>query len=575
MLDSVIRGGTVIDGTGAERRDADVGIRDGRIAAIGSISESATHEIDAKGCVVAPGFVDIHTHYDAQVFWDRTLSPSPFHGVTTVVGGNCGFSIAPLVPDAGDYLMRMLSRVEGMPLESLQQGVPWDWTTFGQYLDRIDGQLAVNAGFLVGHCALRRVVMGESATGKKASAEDIAAMQKLLAESLSAGGLGFSSSWARTHNDGAGEPVPSRHASREEILALCTTTGEHPGTTLEFIPTVGPFGEEHKAMMSDMSLAAGRPLNWNVLVAHAFGQEMWQGQLSASDYARERGATVLALTPPQVMTVRLNFVSGFVLDALPGWAEVIGLPIEERKRALADPAVRKRMNEGATSEAAGVFRAIANWEHMTITETFSEQTRPFQGRNLGEVATELGKTPFDTMLDLALLDDLKTSFMPRATGDDDESWKLRAEVWQDPRSIVGASDAGAHLDMINTFLYTTAMLEAVRERSLVSLEDAVHQLTDVPARTYGIVERGRLSEGWCADITVFDPDRVGPTEIYTRQDLPAGAGRLYADAHGIEHVLVNGQEIVTSGEFTQTYPGTLLRSGRDTETVTIPGIPEA
>jgi N-acyl-D-aspartate/D-glutamate deacylase len=273
------------------------------------------------------------------------------------------------------------------------------------------------------------------------------------------------------------------------------------------------------------------------------------------------------------MTVRLNFVSGFVLDALPGWAEVIGLPIQERKRALADPAVRERMNQGATSEAAGVFRAIANWENMTIVETFSEETRSFAGRNLGEVAAELGKSPFDTMLDLALLDDLKTSFMPRTPGDDDESWKLRAEVWQDPRSIVGASDAGAHLDMINTFLFTTAMLEAVRERDLVGLEEAVHQLTDVPARSYGIRERGRLAEGWRADVTVFDPDRVGPTEIYTREDLPAGAGRLYADAHGIEHVLVNGQEIVCRGEFTDTYPGTLLRSGRDTETVEIPGAP--
>lgn len=570
MLDSIIRGGVVIDGTGAERRDADVGIRDGRIAAIGSISESCNHEIDAKGCVVAPGFVDIHTHYDAQVFWDRTLSPSPFHGVTTVVGGNCGFSIAPLAPGAGDYLMEMLSRVEGMPLESLQEGVPWDWTSFGEYLDRIDGQLAVNAGFLVGHCALRRVVMGEAATGEKAGADEISAMQKLLAESLSAGGLGFSSSWARTHNDGVGEPVPSRHATRDEILALCATVGEHPGTTLEFIPTVGTFDDEHKALMTDMSLAAGRPLNWNVLVAHAFGQEMWRGQLSASDYAEERGATVLALTPPQVMTVRLNFISGFVLDALPGWAEIIGLPIEERKRALADPAVRERMNQGATSEDAGVFRAIAAWENMTITETFSEETRPYAGRNLGEVAKELGKTPFDTMLDLSLQDDLRTSFMPRATGDDDESWKLRAEVWQDPRSIVGASDAGAHLDMINTFLYTTAMLEAVRERGLLQLEEAVRQLTDIPARTYGIRERGRLKEGWHADVTVFDPDRVGPTEIYTKADLPAGAGRLYADAHGIEHVFVNGSEIVRGGEFTGNHPGTVLRSGRDTETVNIP-----
>ena len=571
MLDCVIRGGTVIDGTGAERRDSDIGIEGGRIQAIGDVPGPSKTEIDARGRIVSPGFVDIHTHYDAQAFWDPTLSPSPFHGVTTVVGGNCGFSIAPLVPEASDYLMRMLSRVEGMPLESLQSGVPWNWSSFGDYLDCLDNTLAVNAGFLVGHCALRRVVMGEAATGESASDEQIAAMQGLLSESLAAGGMGFSSSWATTHNDGAGVPVPSRSASREEILALCRTTGKHEGTTLEFIPTVGAFEDEHRTMMTEMSLAAGRPLNWNVLVAQNMGRELWEGQLAASDYAAERGARVLALTPPVVMEVRLNFVSGFVLDAFPGWAKLFGQPLEERKKALADPNFREQLDRSANSEEAGIFRGMAAWQNMTVAETFCQENASFQGRTVGDIAQEVGKTPFDAMLDMVLADDLRTSLMPMSLGHDDESWKIRSEIWRDPRCVVGASDAGAHLDMINTFLYTTALLESVRERKLLDLEEAVHQLTDVPARLYGLRERGRLAEGWRADVTVFDPDRVAPTPIYTKPDLPGGASRLYADALGIENVFVNGQEIVREGQHTGAYPGTVLRSGRDTETVTIPG----
>ncbi|MFP6565081.1 MAG: amidohydrolase family protein [Myxococcota bacterium] len=571
MLDTVIRGGTLIDGSGAERREADVGIRDGRIEAVGEISEAARAEIDAGGHIVAPGFVDIHTHYDAQAFWDSMLSPSPFHGVTTVVGGNCGFSIAPLAPGAGEYLMKMLSRVEGMPLESLREGVPWDWTSFSEYLDRLEGKLAVNAGFMVGHSALRRSVMGEAASGGAASTEDVAAMQALLAESLAGGGLGFSSSWARTHNDGAGKPVPSRAADRDEILALCRTTGEFPGTSLEFIPTIGPFAEEHCEIMAEMSLAAGRALNWNVLVAQTMGREIWEGQLAASDYATERGARVLALTPPLVMEVRLNFVSGFVLDAFPGWADLFGLPLDERKKRLADPSERERLDASANSEEAGVFRALAQWENISIAETFSESTKRFEGRRIGEIAEETGKKPFDAMLDIVLEDDLRTSLQPASYGHDDESWKIREEIWRDPRSVIGASDAGAHLDMINTFVYTTALLEAVRERGLLSLEEAVHQLTQVPAELYGLHERGRLAEGFCADVTIFDADRVAPTPLYTRHDLPAGASRLYADAIGVENVLVNGCEIVRGGEATGASPGTILRSGRDTETVGIPG----
>ena len=244
MLDVLIAGGRVVDGTGAPARSADVGLRDGRIAAIGTIDEPAARTVDASGRIVSPGFVDVHTHYDAQVFWDGTLSPSCYHGVTSVVGGNCGFSIAPLSPDAGGYLMRMLARVEGMPLESLQEGVPWDWSSFGEYLDRLEGKLAVNAGFMVGHSALRRVVMGERAVGHEATQQELDAMLALLRASLAEGGLGFSSTISPTHNDGEGQPVPSRHASRDEMIALARAVRDFPGTTIEFLPGIGIFDDE-------------------------------------------------------------------------------------------------------------------------------------------------------------------------------------------------------------------------------------------------------------------------------------------------------------------------------------------
>lgn len=568
MLDLAIRNGILIDGTGAAARRGDLGIRDGRIAAIGALGEPARQSIDATDHVVCPGFVDLHTHYDAQAFWDGTLSPSPLHGVTTVIGGNCGFSIAPLAPHAATYLMRMLARVEGMPLESLQIGVPWNWESFGDYLAKLDGQLSINAGFLVGHSALRCAVMGERAVGGKASSDDIAAMVGLLRRSVAEGGLGFSSSWAPTHNDGDGQPVPSRAATRDELVALAGALRDFDGTNLEFIPGVGRFSDEQMDVMATMSLAAGRPLNWNLLTVVAFVREGVEEQLSASDYARARGAEVIALTLPLIMRLRLNFVSAFILDALPGWGEVVTLPLPERARALADPAVRERLAAGATSPEAGPFRALAVWENMLIEETRAPENEKWRGRNLGECAQEAGKTPFDFMLDIALADDLRTSFMTPAFGDDEASWELRKQVWRDDRALIGASDAGAHLDMIDTFTATTSLLgPAVRDRGILPLEDAIHQITDRPARLYGLRDRGRLALGHHADVVVFDPAKIGPGTVHTRYDLPGGAGRLFAGADGIAHVLVNGIEIVRGQELTDARPGTVLRSGRDTTSV--------
>ncbi len=572
MLDLLIQGGTLIDGTGAARRSGDVGIRDGRIVAVGDVQEESAQTIDATGLIVAPGFIDSHTHFDAQVFWDGAVTPSPQHGVTTIVGGNCGFSVAPLSDESGPYLMRMLARVEGIPVEALEEGVPWDWRSFADYLGALEGRLAVNAAFMVGHSAIRRAVMGPAAIEREATDEEIQQMKALLAESLEAGGLGFSSTLAPTHNDDAGIPVPSRWATHDEIVDLCRTVRDHEGTTLEFIPGVGVFTDEQVDLMADMSLAANRPLNWNVLVVQSFTEPVWRAQLEASDRAAARGAKVIALTPSQVMALRLNFRSGFILDTLPGWPEVIALPLEEKMKVLADPAKRAELDARANSDEAGVMRALAVWENATVTETFTEANAKHQGRKIGEIAEELGKTPFDTLVDIALSEDLRTTFSPFIPGDDDASWKMRSEAWLDDRTIVGASDAGAHLDMINTFMCTTSLLgPAVREKELLTLEQAIEQLTRVPAAHYGLKDRGVLAEGTHADVTIFDPDTVGPQEMRTEADLPSGAERLYAEATGMAHVIVGGVEILRDGKLTGATPGHVLRSGRDTDTVEVPG----
>ena len=572
MLDLLIRGGTLVDGTGAAGRKADVGIRGDRIVAIGEISEQAEREIDATGKVVCPGFVDVHTHYDAQVFWDGTLSPSPFHGVTTIFAGNCGFSIAPLSAEAGPYLMRMLARVEGMPLESLEAGVPWDWESFGEYLDKLEGKVAVNAGFMVGHSAVRRVVMGERAVGSEATPDELEAMKQLLSRSLEEGGMGFSTTISPTHNDGEGRPVPSRHASREELVELARMCRDRPGTTLEFLPGIGPHSDESRDLMVDVSLAANRPVNWNVMAVSAGNEEMQQQQLSTTDYARARGAEIIALTVPQAMSVRLNLYSGFVFDALADWNQFFLLSVEERMEKLRDPEYRKWLEERAKSPDSGMLAGIARWEVMKIDQVFSDENRPYLGRIVGEIAQEQGREPFDVFCDIALADGLRTSFMPPAAGTDEESWRLRGEIWRDDRTVIGASDAGAHLDMIDTFAQTTQVLgNGVRKYGVIELEEAIHQLTQVPAALYGLKQRGVLREDWYADVVVFDANTVATGPTYSREDLPTGAARLYADAEGIEHVIVNGVEIVCDGTHTGAFPGTVLRSGRDTETVEVAG----
>ena len=565
-----IRGGTVVDGTGGAPVRADVLIEADRIAAIGpEAGRSADAVIDADGLLVTPGFVDLHTHYDAQLFWDPNASPSPLHGVTTVMGGNCGFSLAPTGPDHVDYLARMMARVEGMPLAALQAGLAWDWTTFGEWLGHLDGRIAVNAGFLVGHSTLRRLVMGDRAVGTEATEADVRAMVAALHAAIEEGALGFSTSQVHTHNDGDGAPVPSRAASRSEIEQLASAVRAHEGTTVELIVPgcLNGFSEEEVEFLSTISLLADRPVNWNVLGVSAMNPDGAWSQLAASTAAAERGATVVALTLPHTMQLRLSFEHGAILDGLPGWREVFALPIPERIVALSDPAVRRRLDDGAQSDEAGILRHLAVWERLVFEETFAAANATVEGRTVGEVAAARGIDPFDALLDVVTADGLRTGLRPPIP-ESEADWVLRAETWLDARAIVGGSDAGAHLDTMCGAVYSTSMLgDGVRARGLLSWESAIRQLTDIPARLYGLRDRGRLVPGAYADVAVFDPASIGHGAVRTRSDLPGGASRLYAEATGMEHVLVNGVEIVRGTAFTGSVPGRVLRSGRDTETV--------
>lgn len=579
MLDYLIQGGTLIDGTGAPGRPGDVGVRAGRVVAVsepGGIDEAASETIDATGLVVAPGFVDPHTHYDAQLFWDPQASPSTEHGVTTIVGGNCGFTLAPLNAEDADYLRRMMAKVEGMPLPALEQGVPWNWSTFGEYLDRLDGNVAVNTAFLVGHCALRRNVMGADAVGNEASPEHVEQMVRLLHESIEAGGLGFSTTLAFTHSDGDGEPVASRWAAKEEVLALCAAVRDHEGTTLEYVTDgcMRGFRDDEVELMAEMTLAARRPLNWNVLTVDASEPERYRAQLAACENAAERGGKAIALTMPILVEMNMSFRNYCALFMLPDWSKVMGLPIPERIEQLKDPATREWMNERARSKDAGVFRRLASWGAYQIGDTFSAANEGLKGRVVGDLAKERGQSTFDTLVEIVVNDELRTILWPLPPDNDNGSWELRKDAWRNPVVLIGGSDAGAHLDRMCGAPYTTTFLsDMIRGRQLVSIEEAVHLITQAPAELFGLRDRGVLREGAHADLVLFDPETVGAGEVHLVEDLPGGTGRLFASSTGVHRVFVNGTPIVVDGKTTGDLPGKVLRSGRDTYTVAVPAGP--
>ena len=535
MLDLAVRGATVVDGTGGPPARADVGIAGGRIAAVGVVAEPARRTLHAEGAVVCPGFIDIHTHYDAQFLWDATASPSVLHGVTSVLGGNCGFSIAPLAAGDAAYVQAMMAVVEGIPLSAMAESGPWDWTSFAEYLARVDQGLAANAGFLVGHSAVRRAVMGDDATRSEASPAQLSAMVELVMASVSGGALGFSSSLGEGHTDGEGRAVPSRAATHEELVTLAGALRDLPGTTLEFIPAVGPIDEDRMRLMADMSLAANRPLNWNLLGSLA-SEEIYEQQLGASDLAARRGAHVVALALPDMMRMRATHV----LPGLPGWPEVAGLNRQRRRAAVADAARRAELRAGAEKVARRSLGVLSDFALMEISSPEST----LYGQSLGEIAQRRGGDAIDVLLDDVLVDDLALSVvLPSLTpslGRSDEGWRARVAVWKDPRVMLGGSDAGAHLDLMCHANYPTVVLGEVVRRARAAVAAGGRRDDDRSTRPAlrapspwsrgrRVVGRSRRlrpgARGYPGHRVAPRPPRRGRTPLRRGRRHPSGPGR--------------------------------------------------
>ncbi len=573
MLDVVVAHGTVVDGSGTAGRRADVGIRDGRIVAVGEITEPTARRIDADGLVVAPGFVDLHTHYDAQLFYDPDLSPSPLHGVTTVVGGNCGLTLAPVTSSDQGWLTRLLARVESIPAATIEAGVEFTWASYGEFLDVVERRpLGANIGFMVGHSAIRRAVMGEAASAEAASAEQLAAMRALLAECLAAGGLGFSTANAATQVDGDGRPTPPNFATREEFVGLAAVCGDYPGTSIEFIPDsfLRGFSDEDVELMADMSAAADRHLNWNTPLVNRLSPDLFRRQLRATEEAAGRGGRVVPMFMPQNQQLQHDFSLGYVFRALPGWAWLFDLNIPQRIEALGDPEKRRQLERAADEQTSGLALVVRNWGSYHLNEVKDPSQAALEGRSVAELAEEWHLSPFDAMIEAVVRCGLEVGLVrSQYQPEDTWSWEARRELLTDDRVVLQASDAGAHLDMMAGADFPTQCLaELVRTRHVFSIEEMVRKFSTVPADLYGFSDRGRIAEGARADLAVFDAERIGATPLETVQDLPAGAARLTTRSVGMEHVLVNGCEVVRQGQFTGDRAGSLLRSGRDNTTVT-------
>lgn len=546
-MDLLLRGATVVDGTGGPARRADVGVAGGRIVAVGDADPPAgTKVVDVSGLVLAPGFIDIHTHYDAQVLWDPDLTPSSWHGVTTVVMGNCGFGIAPTRPEHRSLVAQTLENVEGMSVAALEAGIPWTFESFPEYLDAVAAQpLRLNVGAMIGHTPLRLYVLGDEATERAATDEEIERMRALVAQALAAGALGFATSKSPTHAGAGGKPVPSRLAELDEVERIAGALGEAGRGVLQITPGPGLFLDE----FARLSRTLRRPVTWTALLTGL-------GERGRAVALAERTAALGGEVWPQIacreLVMQITLEDPFPLASVEPMGEILARPREQRAEVYADPAWRERA-------LPAVGRAWRHrWGKIRVAET---ATHPeLVGRSLTEIAAERGADPFDVMVDLALDDGLATRFWVVLLNDDPDEL---AELLRDRRCVLGLSDAGAHASQLCDACFSTHLLgHWVRERQVLTLEEAVWRLTGHAARVFRLADRGLIREGHAADLVAFDPDVVGPEPLERVWDLPAGADRLVARARGVEAVWVNGTPILTGGApVTGAAPGTLVRGG--------------
>ena len=558
MSDLLIRGGTVVDGTGAPARTADVAVRDGRIVAVGRVDESATRVIDADGLLVTPGFVDVHTHYDAQLHWDPTASPASWHGVTTLLTGNCGFTLAPAKPEDVPWLLQMLSRVEGMSADALAEGVTYGGGSFATFLAGLDGRVGVNVGVNVGHCAVRRFVMGDDASTRTATPEEIAEMQALVRAALADGAIGFTSSQLELHVAHDGRGVPSNYAAPDELVALASVLAEFGRGSIEFIPRsflVG-YDDADRDVIRAMARAAGRPVHLNTLTSMPHAPEGWSRSLEFAETAATDGLEIHPMFASNRQGAHFALGSTFLFDEMPSFRDTLTLPSPERDARLRDPGLRAQMRTELADPAGRSF--VFAWQVIRVEKVTRPEHERWLDRTVTDVAAELGCDPLDAFLDLSLDGDLETQFV--LSGPPTPERRAATErMMRSPVTMAGSSDGGAHLLSFCGADYTTRLLtEWVPD--VLTLEDAVARLTSIPARATGITGRGVVAEGMAADLLCIDRDRLasGGSPRYVR-DFPADSGRFVVDASGYRAVIVNGEVLHDDGAWTGATPGAVLR----------------
>jgi N-acyl-D-amino-acid deacylase len=560
-FDLVIKGGRIYDGSGMPSYLGDVAIKDGRIVETGRIGGEAKRVLQADGLAVSPGFIDFHTHLDAQLLWDPLATSSCFHGVTTVIPGNCALALAPCKEQDQDTILKSFERVEAISLPALRAGVQWGWTTFPQYLDRLRGRLGVNVAALMGHCALRQFVMGNAAMERAATPAEISQMKEILKAGVRAGAMGFSTNQNPVHMFADGTPIQSRFATDEEIIELACALGEINQGAVQI--SRGSLGvsvpmRETVQLFDEISSRSGRPVIWQS-IAHRWDKpNEWRQLLDLAKESLQRGVQSYPLCNARLFNNRLTMKNAQVFDDLPTWKTILFLPIEARIAAIRDPETRRKMRYEAVEEKKS-SRFSRRWDLVYMIKAATPANKHLEKKSVAEIAKLRNQDVIDAFLDLSLEEGLDTEFQTSSTNGDEQAV---AEIIRSPFTLVGQSDAGAHLIYDAGFGYATRLLGYwIREKNVMTLEEGVRKLTFMVASIFGLHDRGLIRRGMAADLVLFDPATVRECEPEMVQDLPADEKRFIQKAVGIEMTLVNGEVLVERGNPTGALPGRVLGSG--------------
>jgi N-acyl-D-aspartate/D-glutamate deacylase len=562
QYDLVVKNGTVIDGSGMPRYRADVGVRRGKIASIGRIREPAREVIDAEGQVVAPGFVDGHTHMDAQIFWDPIGTSSCYHGITTAVMGNCGFTLAPCAAKDKHLVVRNLQRAEDIPPAAMEAGIKWSWTTYPEYLAALEAlPKGINYASYVGHSAIRTFVMGERAFEATATEDDLQAMERQVRDAICAGAVGLTSSRSPSHETPEGRVVASRNAAWDEVRRLVGVMGELNAGLFEVAGegvdrnAGDPGVREWHTRLRDLALESGRPITFGVFSRRG-SPGTWKKYLDLLDETAAMGGRMFAQAHSRSLSALLSFKTQMPFDHLPLWKDIRALPIDEQKRRLRDPELRPKLIEASRAQDGrrplGTEARLADYDWLYVFDTVEGPHR-----SVAEVARARQQHPAETMIELALEKDLDLFFLQPVANEDQD---IALQIMRHPRTVTTFSDSGAHVSqLMDSSLQTHLLYHWVRTKQAFTLERAVSMLTLAPATLWGFHDRGLIREGMAADIVVFDPDTIMAEMPEVVDDLPAGARRLVQRTRGVAATVVNGEVLLRAGKHTGALPGKLLR----------------